>query len=101
MMILIYVGDLWEGNTATSRTTGNIYVFDAGSYYAHNEMEIALWRGPYNKIHNPIYTRIYLKYYPPAAPVEEWDDRNRMYSVYYNILYSVNFGGEGKAVRQM
>lgn len=33
--------DLWEGNTGTSYETGNIYVFDSGAYYAHNEMEIA------------------------------------------------------------
>ena len=32
--------DLWEGNTGTSYETGNIYIFDSGAYYAHNEMEI-------------------------------------------------------------
>ncbi len=32
-------GDLWEGNTGISNKTGEIMLFDAGSYYAHNEME--------------------------------------------------------------
>ena len=36
-------GDLWEGNTGTSYTTGDIVLFDAGSYYAHDEMEIGDW----------------------------------------------------------
>ncbi|KKY28033.1 putative glutathione s-transferase [Diplodia seriata] len=32
--------DLWEGNTGMSVETGDIYIFDAASLYAHNEMEI-------------------------------------------------------------
>jgi protein-ribulosamine 3-kinase len=32
--------DLWEGNTGTSIDTGDIYIFDAAAFYAHNEMEI-------------------------------------------------------------
>lgn len=53
-------GDLWEGNTGTSSETGDIYVFDSGAFYAHNEMEIGNWRGHYNKIHDEVYTRTYL-----------------------------------------
>ncbi|KAL9045349.1 MAG: hypothetical protein Q9214_001592 [Letrouitia sp. 1 TL-2023] len=92
--------DLWEGNTGTSYETGDIYVFDSGAFYAHNEMEIGDWRCHYNKIHNKIYTRTYLRYYGPSEPKEEWDDRNRMYSIYFNIIYSVNHMDQGKAVRQ-
>jgi len=32
--------DLWEGNTGTAYDTGDIYIFDAGAYYAHSEIEI-------------------------------------------------------------
>lgn len=92
--------DLWEGNTGTSYETGDIFVFDSGAYYAHNEMEIGDWRCHYNKIHNKIYTRTYLRHYGPSEPKEEWDDRNRMYSIYYNVIYSVNHMDQGKAVRQ-
>ncbi|KAL8679764.1 MAG: hypothetical protein Q9186_003980 [Xanthomendoza sp. 1 TL-2023] len=94
-------GDLWEGNTGTTFDTGNIYTFDAASFYAHNEMEIGDWRCFYNNIHNKVYTRTYLKNYAPSEPKEEWDDRNRMYSIYYNILYSVNHGSQGTAIRQI
>ncbi|KAK4691701.1 hypothetical protein P7C71_g5355, partial [Lecanoromycetidae sp. Uapishka_2] len=93
--------DLWEGNTGTSNETGDIYIFDSGAYYAHNEMEIGDWRCHYNKIHDRIYTMTYLEHYSPSEPKEEWDDRNRMYSVYYNVIYSVNHMAQGKAVRQV
>lgn len=90
--------DLWEGNTGTLLETGDIVLFDPGSYYAHNEMEIGDWRCPYNKIHSAVYTETYLRHYGMSEPIEEWDDRNRMYSVYYNIMYSVNHGLEGRTV---
>lgn len=93
--------DLWEGNTGTSYETGDIYIFDSGAFYAHNEMEIGDWRCHYNKIHNKVYTRTYLRHYGPSEPSEEWDDRNRMYCTYYNIIYSVNHRAQGKAVRQV
>lgn len=93
--------DLWEGNIGTSRETGDIYIFDAAAFYAHNEMEIGDWRCTYNKIHDQVYTRTYLRYQEPSEPREEWDDRNRMYCIYYNIIYSVNHRDQGKAVRQV
>lgn len=97
--------NLWEGNTGTSIETGEVYIFDASAYYGHNEMEIADWRCDYNKIHNPVYTKTYQREIvgKPALesePADEWDDRNRMYSVYYNIIYSVNHGIGGEAIRQ-
>jgi protein-ribulosamine 3-kinase len=94
-------GDLWEGNTGTSYETGEIFMFDAGSYYAHNEMEIGQWRCPYNKINARVYTKTYLRNYGMSEPTEEWDDRNRIYSVYYNIIYSCNHMTQGRSVRQM
>jgi fructosamine-3-kinase len=93
-------GDLWEGNTGTEYETGDIYIYDAASFYAHNEFEIGDWRCNYNKIHNKVYTRTYLRHYGPSEPREEWDDRNRMYCIYYNVIYSVNHTTQGKAVRQ-
>ena len=92
--------DLWEGNTGTSYETGDVYIFDSGAFYAHNEMEIGDWRCSYNKIHNKVYTRTYLRHFGPSEPKEEWDDRNRMYCIYYNVIYSVNHLDQGKAVRQ-
>ncbi|KAK1773413.1 Fructosamine kinase-domain-containing protein [Copromyces sp. CBS 386.78] len=93
-------GDLWEGNIGTGRDNGNIYVFDAACFYGHHEMDVADWRCDYNKISDPVYTNTYSKYQQPSEPKDEWEDRNRLYSVYYNLLYSVNHGNSGMAVRQ-
>ncbi|KAI1307432.1 Fructosamine kinase-domain-containing protein [Xylaria venustula] len=93
--------DLWEGNVGTSSKDGEIYIFDSAAFYAHNEMEIGNWRCHYNKIHDEKYTASYLQRCPPSEPEEEWEDRNRLYSVYFNIIYSVNHLDQGLAVRQV
>lgn len=93
-------GDLWEGNTGTSRENGEVYVFDPAPFYAHHEMEVGDWRCHYNKIHNKVYMKTYFRLMKPSEPLAEWDDRNRMYCVYYNIIYSVNHTLKGKAIRQ-
>jgi fructosamine-3-kinase len=36
-------GDLWEGNMGINMETGDSLLFDAGSYFAHNEMELGHW----------------------------------------------------------
>jgi fructosamine-3-kinase len=36
-------GDLWEGNMGINMETGGSLLFDAGSYFAHNEMELGHW----------------------------------------------------------
>ncbi|KAI0427769.1 Fructosamine kinase-domain-containing protein, partial [Xylaria sp. FL1042] len=93
--------DLWEGNTGTALKGGTIYIFDSAAFYAHNEMEIGDWRCHYNKIHNENYTTSYLQHYAPSEPEDEWEDRNRLYSIYFNIMYSVNHLSQGTAVRQV
>ncbi|KAI9736937.1 MAG: hypothetical protein M1835_003290 [Candelina submexicana] len=64
-------------------------------------MEVGMWRCPYNKISSKIYTKTYFRLYGMSDPAEEWEDRNRMYSVYYNIIYSINHTTNGKSVRQL
>ena len=94
-------GDLWEGNTGTSLEGGNIYIFDAAAFYAHHEMDVADWRCYYNKVSDEVYTRTYLCYNDRSEPEDEWEDRNRLYSIYYNVIYSVNHQSQGTAVRQL
>jgi len=94
-------GDLWEGNIGTAFDGGNVHLFDSAAFYAHNELEVADWRPYYNKISNKIYAKTYLKHYGPSEPKEEWDDRNRLYSIYWNVIYSVNHVAQGKAIRQV
>ena len=94
-------GDLWEGNIGTAVDGGDVYLFDSAAFYAHSELEVADWRPYYNKISNKVYLETYLKYQEPSEPKEEWDDRNRLYSIYWNVIYSVNHVAQGKAIRQV
>ena len=86
-------GDLWEGNIGTDIETGNLYIFDAACYYAHNEMELGIWRTDHHKINSKAYRTEYLRNYEASEPVEEWDDRNRLYSVKTQLMYSAHVPG--------
>ena len=82
-------GDLWEGNMGINKETGDSLLFDAGSYYAHNEMELGHWRCEFSSVfRSEIYTQHYLRNYPAVEPVGEFDDRNRLYSIKGAINYS-------------
>ena len=86
-------GDLWEGNIGIA-DNNEIKIFDAGAYYAHNEMEIGMWRCVRHKINNKAYTRAYLRAYPPSEPVDEWNYRNRLYSIKMNMIHSAHHKGD-------
>ena len=87
-------GDLWEGNIGTAFATGDIVIFDAGSYYAHNEMEIGMWRCARHRINSKVFFREYLRNVPPSEPADEWDDRNRLYCVKMNMIHSAHHKGD-------
>ncbi|KAI0835353.1 Fructosamine kinase-domain-containing protein [Hypoxylon sp. FL0890] len=76
-------GDLWEKNIGIDRETGETVLFDPGCVYAHNEMEFGTWRCTWASYFNsPVYMELYQCHIKPSDPVEEWDDRNRLYSVH-------------------
>jgi protein-ribulosamine 3-kinase len=82
-------GDLWVGNVGTSLETGDVVFFDAGSYYAHNEMELGPWRCEWSQYFRArVYFRNYLKSFEPAEPAGEFDDRNRLYSMKSNLVFA-------------
>lgn len=86
-------GDLWDENTATDMNTGEPFIFDAGSMYAHNEYEIGNWRAPRHRLSNKSYVRNYKRNFPVSEPEEEWDDRNELYSLRYDLATAVNIPG--------
>jgi protein-ribulosamine 3-kinase len=61
-------GDLWDENTATDMVTGEPFVFDAGSFYAHNEYEIGNWRAARHRLSNRVYVRNYKRNFPMSEP---------------------------------
>lgn len=93
-------GDLWEENTGTDLITGKTMMFDASVHYAHNELELGMWRREVIRFGKP-YFRQYLRNFPPSEPVEQWDDRNRLYSLKYNLSQSMAWPASSEATREM
>jgi protein-ribulosamine 3-kinase len=92
-------GDLWEGNIGTDIETGDIYIFDAAAYYAHNEMELGMWRVEHHRMKIKAYRKEYVKHFKRSEPVEEWDDRLCLYGVKTKLMYSAAVPN-GHAIRQ-
>ncbi|KFY14823.1 hypothetical protein V492_02389 [Pseudogymnoascus sp. VKM F-4246] len=93
-------GDLWESNIGTDATTGNIYIFDAAVYYAHDEMEIGIWRVDHHKMKDETYRNEYAKQFEKSEPAEEWDDRLKLYGVKTKLMYSAGVPGGTNIRRQ-
>ena len=92
-------GDLWSGNVGTKKDTGAIVLYDAGSYYAHNEMDLGSWRTECcEHLWKPVYFESYFNKFKRAEPAEEWEDRNRLYSLKYHLNYSA--GHPESVIRQ-
>lgn len=105
-------GDIWDENCADDMNTGEPFAFDAGSLYAHNEYEIGYWRPPRHRLSNKAYVRAYKKHFPVSEPgkgcllpfcgfsnmfvAEDWDDRNLLYSMRFNISCSVLIPASGQ-----
>lgn len=93
-------GNIWEDNTGTELHSNQPVIFDAGCHYAHNEFEIGMWRRDavrFGKAH----IRQYLRFMPPSEPREQWDDRNRLYSIKYDLVHAVNLPGTSPSQRQL
>ncbi|KAK3613170.1 hypothetical protein LTR56_028035 [Elasticomyces elasticus] len=93
-------GDLWEHNVGIDLKSGNIVIFDPGCTYAHNEMEFGTWRCCWAyHFSSPSYLQMYQRHIEPSEPVDEWDDRNRLYSIYPYLVDSA--GHQGSDSRKM
>ncbi|KAL7945336.1 Fructosamine kinase domain-containing protein [Trichoderma barbatum] len=92
-------GDLWYGNTGIiDGDTEEGIVYDPASFWAHNEYELGNWRPERNK-----FTRRYFQAYhslvPKAEPEEDYDDRNALYSLRFNLHAAALFPNQESFVR--
>lgn len=94
-------GDLWEGNVITDLVTGQVIIFVPGEcMYAHNEIEFGTWRCSWaTHFVSPAYITAYHRRIPPSEPADEWDNRNRLYSINCTICDSA--GHVGSKSREM
>ncbi|KAJ5657797.1 Fructosamine/Ketosamine-3-kinase [Penicillium longicatenatum] len=87
-------GNLWDGNIGISLETGGIYAYDACAHYAHNEMEVAIWRTRSCKIlSKQVYLSSYVSQMGISEPIEQFEDRNRMYTCYMALHASACHNG--------
>jgi protein-ribulosamine 3-kinase len=79
-------GNLSISNIGVNVATGDPVLFSPASLYAHNEFELGAWR----LVTEPLdleYFREYRRHFPPSEPVEQWDDRIRLYSIKFNLAH--------------
>ncbi|KAK4888758.1 hypothetical protein LTR27_012405 [Elasticomyces elasticus] len=67
--------------------TGQAKIYDPAGFYAHNEYEFGMWRSENVPFGRPYY-RQYFRYIPPSEPKEQWDDRNKLYSIKFEVTCS-------------
>ncbi|UPL01702.1 hypothetical protein LCI18_012636 [Fusarium solani-melongenae] len=88
-------GDLWNGNYSRGQIAGKggceEVVYDPAVVYGHSEYElgIMIMFGGFT----PHFWREYRRLVPPAEPVEEWEDRLRLYELYHHLNHYAMFGG--------
>ncbi|KIW93378.1 uncharacterized protein Z519_05983 [Cladophialophora bantiana CBS 173.52] len=92
-------GDLWEENTSLNLNTGLPVVFDPSAMYAHHEMELGMWRVDVVRFGKPYYDQ-YLSHMPPSEPAEQFDDRNRLYSIKFKIAHCLGWSDYAPSHRQ-
>ncbi|KAK0613644.1 hypothetical protein B0T14DRAFT_539424 [Immersiella caudata] len=73
-------GDLWYANSGVDKTNGRNFVFDACSFYAHNEYEFGQWRLACNK-----------KFAEASAPKEDFEGRLDLYRLRFGTHVSALF----------
>lgn len=86
-------GDCWDGNRAMDARTGEAFVFDVCSFYGHNEYDTGNWRATRHRLSNMAYIRNYKKHFSVSEPVEDWDARNLLYSLTFNIGNTIYISG--------
>ncbi len=68
-------------------------MFDSGAIYAHNQLEISMWRCKRSRMKGKAYLKEYLRNVGASGPVGQFDDRNRLYSLNMNFIHSAHHRG--------
>ncbi|KAL8395396.1 hypothetical protein RB595_003054 [Gaeumannomyces hyphopodioides] len=82
-------GDLWCGNASVDEATGEGIIYDPASFWAHNEYELGNWRPARNNFRS--YINVYHTRMPRSEPAEDYDGRNQLYGLRFNLNASALF----------
>ncbi|PKS13148.1 hypothetical protein jhhlp_000490 [Lomentospora prolificans] len=88
-------GDLWYANSGNDVNTNKPLVFDACSFYAHNEYEFGRWRTACNRF-GPEYIAAYTSIVQVSAPKEDFEGRLDLYRLVINVMRGLveKYGGD-------
>jgi protein-ribulosamine 3-kinase len=67
--------DLWEENSGSGRENGKLFMFDVNGYFAHHEMDLALWVTVHHWMHEREFVNEYFELMPVTEPAAEAHDR--------------------------
>ncbi|KAF1944304.1 Ketosamine-3-kinase [Clathrospora elynae] len=97
---VIVHGDLWSGNASVGvidsyKGGPEDVIFDSSACYAHNEYELGIMRmfGGFGSS----FLEEYHTLCPKMEPVEEYDDRVKLYELYHHLNHYAMFGGSYKS----
>ncbi|CAF9913063.1 MAG: hypothetical protein ALECFALPRED_008620 [Alectoria fallacina] len=82
--------DLWPGNTKPDVHTGEILIFDSCAFWGHNEADLGTWSAPRYRMGRP-FLEEYQRIMGRSEPQGDWDDRNALYALRYDLLVSALF----------
>ena len=88
------------GNTAMDTRTGEAFVFGLSSFYGHNEYDIGNWRAPRHRLSNKAFITAYKRRYPVSEPERDWDWRNLLYSLIFNICNATQAPGSSEEEKE-
>lgn len=71
-------------------------MFDVCSFYGHNEYDTGNWRAPRHRLSNKTYIRAYKSRLPVSPPEDDWDARNLLYSLTFNIGNTIYIPGSSQ-----
>ena len=92
---VIVHGDLWSGNSSAGKRPGMTenepLVFDPSACYAHSEYELGIMKmfGGFGAGFLEEYHRLV----PKTEPVDEYEDRVKLYELYHHLNHYALFGG--------
>ncbi|KAJ4373767.1 Mitochondrial distribution and morphology protein 12 [Neocucurbitaria cava] len=93
-------GDLWSGNASvgvigSEKGEAEDVVFDSSACYAHNEFELGIMKmfGGFGGS----FLKEYHELCPKTEPVDEYEDRVKLYELYHHLNHYALFGGGYKS----
>jgi protein-ribulosamine 3-kinase len=70
-------GDMWHGNVGVDNESHKPIIYDAESFYGHNEYEMSSWRATIYLFYGT-HLSAYHKLVPISEPAEDHDDMNTL-----------------------